>query len=240
MRTLKRLDVFAPVNPCRVYGFQEFNEPTDNPEGWTIEEVLNGKKREQQAFTDPVMAVKAFLEHEEWRDQIGNYVSNSIVPNLSAWVVDIPTSEIPALTTRRDNYANCNDSDVSDEIDEFGSFLPVEQCLFHGGRLLVVGDRLEKPLSLTVNPQVAYAEGLRNASLNNWGEFAIFIFTVMSPRVKSFTYDLTTEMRHELEVIVTRGTTVSDRRKRFSIQQQLRNGNGTRPITVSVVTAELI
>jgi len=142
--------------------------------------------------------------------------------NFKAFRSKVPSITPKELSNYQKKYGK-NNSEIKDKADkkikDIGTLLPIDQELFHGGKLINTPDDtiiLESPLSTTFDPVIAEIEARHKGKAYDEGELNINIIKNKSSKVKCFPYrHKGTIFGHEKEVLIESEVklTIKDKKK---------------------------
>ena len=154
-----------------------------------------------------------------------NHISNALDSNDNFKAL---RAKVPSITPKElSNYQKIYDKDdneiknkADNKIEKIGTLLPMDQELFHGGKLINTSEddtlMLSSPLSTTFDPVIAKIEAIHKGKAYDEGELNINIIKNKSSKVKCFPYrHKGTTFGHEKEVLIQSGVklVIKDKKK---------------------------
>lgn len=226
---LNRIDLFSQYNPCRILDFRALTAEEAAARPWDPVERIHGiRDKLIKTISNPIEAVAETIDGAYFRD-IETYVKELSASPLSVWRQSMPSKTPRALVVRRNAYGRRDDEAVRVEIENFGALPPCGQVVYHAGNLPQgKAIKLNRPLSTSLSPVVAWLDSLRNVSKSTSATLAVYVLTVFNPTTKMFVYDhKSSNLGHELEVLFNTGAVIDNQ----SVVMEMRKNLTVNPIS---------
>ena len=209
---LELIDLFSAQNPHEILDFRPMTPEERFTRQWNPVNVTHGiRDKVVGVLANPIDAAKETIKGKYLND-IESYARLVCDQSLSSWRNNMPGKTPPYLEIRRREYANRDDERVRLEIEKYGAMPTKGQVFFHAGILpetnCVV---LDRPLSTSLSPVVAWLDALRHISQIVDLTFSVYVLKVVKPRTKVFVYDhKDLNFGHELEVLFNAGALITN------------------------------
>ena len=209
---INRIDLFSPHNACNILDFRPLTPEEAAERPWNPVERIHGiKDKLVKSIINPIEAVESTIDGE-YLKHIEEYVKDACASSLASWRKSMPSKTPRALVVRRNAYGRRDDESVRIEIENFGILPPSGQIVYHAG--LLPQDnviKLDRPLSTSLSPVVAWLDALRNLPKSAAALLAVYVLTVSNPTTKVFVYDhKASNLGHELEVLFNTGAVIGN------------------------------
>lgn len=144
---------------------------------------------------------------------LSNYVCNVLdaSADYKAWIKAMPTTKPKAIATYQTKYDKRDDAAVDSDIIAYGDTLHVGQILFHGGHWTggTGSAVMTRPLSTTLNPNVAFVSALWKAKAYDAGRLDLLVLKTNTATTKAYVFNGRGNLSHEREVLLPANTTLA-------------------------------
>ena len=143
---------------------------------------------------------------------LGNYICNTLDASATykAWRKAMPRKRPQAIATYQSNYDKRDDAAVNYDILTYGDTLDVGQILFHGGHWTGGTGTIvmNRPLSTTFNPNVAFVSALWKAKAYDAGQLDLIVLRTTTAATKAYVFNRRGSFSHEREILLPANTTL--------------------------------
>ena len=209
---LCKIDLFSAENPCRILEFRPLTKEEEETRPWNVTERIHGIcDKLVKTIANPVDAAFEVVDGK-YLSHIESYAKEYCNQQLVKWRQYMPTETPRSVLTRRNAYGKRDDVLVSSDVAAYGMLPPNGQVLFHAGMLPWSKTvKLERPLSTSLSPCVAWLDALRNAPKATDPILCVYVLTVIRPTTKVFVYDhKRSNLSHGLEVLFNSGACIEN------------------------------